>query len=191
MKANLLFFFLLLASCLVGQDLRPVQQDGKWGFCDMDGKIVIPCSFDTSQAFVGNQALVRKNGRYALITKAGKLSPLPKADQMDWVIDSVSLQPIFFVFKRNELFGTADLAGGILSEPEFSEFIPIGRRTFMVKLGDLYGLLGATGMQITLFKYLEFWTLPNDNKNILGLDEEGAHFVDIETGLEHRYVAGN
>ncbi len=50
----------------------PAKADGKWGFIDGDGKIVIPAQFDCARNFHNGYAWVSKGGKLTLIDTKGK-----------------------------------------------------------------------------------------------------------------------
>lgn len=55
-----------------GQGLCPVQVNGKWGYIDTTGNLVIPCIYEDSWHFENKTAIVKYNGKYGLINKSGK-----------------------------------------------------------------------------------------------------------------------
>ena len=54
------------------QDLFPVDRDGKWGFIDAKGQIVVEPAFEQVAYFSEDLAAVKVNGKYGYIDKAGK-----------------------------------------------------------------------------------------------------------------------
>lgn len=56
-----------------GQGRCFVQVNGKFGFIDTSGKIVIPCIYDSVWHFENDAAIVMKDGKYGLINKDGKV----------------------------------------------------------------------------------------------------------------------
>lgn len=56
-----------------GQGRCFVQVNGKFGFIDTSGKIVIPCIYDSVGHFENDAAIVMKDGKYGLINKVGKV----------------------------------------------------------------------------------------------------------------------
>ena len=54
--------------------LYSIQRDGKWGFADSDGKIVIECTYDivtelNEYGFAG----IYKNGKWGIVSESGKV----------------------------------------------------------------------------------------------------------------------
>ena len=52
--------------------LAAVKSQGKWGYVDKTGKVVIPFLYSEATPFDGHWASVKRNGRYGVIDKTGK-----------------------------------------------------------------------------------------------------------------------
>lgn len=57
MRLFLLFVFLVVAQHSFCQ-LIPIQQNGKWGYCNEELEFIIPCQYDAAYPFADNRALV-------------------------------------------------------------------------------------------------------------------------------------
>ena len=89
-KKSILFFVCLavLASVSCGQQkemkesslLFPVKQDGKWGYIDKTGKIVINPQFDSATSFSKGLARVVIGDKWGYIDKTGKIVINPQFD---------------------------------------------------------------------------------------------------------------
>ena len=79
----LIFFATLLMAA--GQDqtgkLYPVRQQGKWGFINREGKIVIRPQFDGAEEFTEDLAPVQIGNKHGYIDRAGKIVIPPRFDQ--------------------------------------------------------------------------------------------------------------
>src|SRR5262245_15115052 len=62
------------------QERCPVVKDGKWGYIDGDGKVVIPTQFDGASAFHEGVARVFVNGRTVFINTSGRIIIRPRFD---------------------------------------------------------------------------------------------------------------
>ena len=74
--------------------LFPIQQDGKWGYIDKEGKLVIPSQFDRADLFLEGLALINvgfkpgylqgriggDNGKWGYIEPTGKIVIKPQFD---------------------------------------------------------------------------------------------------------------
>ncbi|HMG72574.1 MAG TPA: WG repeat-containing protein [Pyrinomonadaceae bacterium] len=63
--------------------LFPVDKDGKWGFIDRTGKIVIPLQFDSANDFHEGLALVTANGKKLFVDASGRVVITPQFDIVD------------------------------------------------------------------------------------------------------------
>ena len=89
-KLNLLLIIgvALLASVSYGQErnleeprpLFPVIQNGKWGYIDRTGKIVIPPLFDGTGGFSEGLANVKIGDKWGFIDKTGRYVIKPQFD---------------------------------------------------------------------------------------------------------------
>lgn len=55
------------------EGLVAVEKDGKWGYADKSGSLVIPCEWDTAWGFDEGLALVEKGGKRGYIDKSGTI----------------------------------------------------------------------------------------------------------------------
>ena len=53
------------------EGLAPVKKNGKWGFINTKGDLVIPCEYDFAYSFSNGVALVELNNKYGYIDKYG------------------------------------------------------------------------------------------------------------------------
>jgi len=53
-------------------DLIPYRKGDKWGFCDKNKKIVVPCKYDLAHFFKEGLACVQVKGKYGFVNKEGK-----------------------------------------------------------------------------------------------------------------------
>ena len=55
-----------------------VQADGKWGYANISGEIVIPCRFEEAGFFDEGPAAVKLNGKWGYIDEKGNMVVEPK-----------------------------------------------------------------------------------------------------------------
>ena len=65
------------------QKLFPVEKDGKWGFIDSTGKVVISLEFDSANEFHEGMALVTTGKQKAFIDTSGRIVIKPQFDLVD------------------------------------------------------------------------------------------------------------
>lgn len=61
-------------------NLRAVQKDGKWGYINPEGKIVVPHQFNVAGPFSEGMASVKKGDKWGYINSQGKFVVEPKFD---------------------------------------------------------------------------------------------------------------
>jgi hypothetical protein len=110
-----LFLVILLGiSNLFGQnpesELRfPVKIEGKWGYVDQLGKLVIPAKFERAAYFEEGLAAVRQNGRFGYVDVSGKMVIPASFDFAESFYKGTALvykkaKPYFIDTKGNILF---------------------------------------------------------------------------------------
>jgi hypothetical protein len=57
--------------------------EGKWGYIDQQGNLVISPQFTSADSFSDGLAQVRVNGKYGFIDPTGKMAIPPQFDQVD------------------------------------------------------------------------------------------------------------
>lgn len=67
-----------------GEGLVAVKLNGKWGFIDKSGKIVIESKFDSGGHFSEGLAGVGLNGKWGFIDKNGEFVIEPKFDDIGY-----------------------------------------------------------------------------------------------------------
>ena len=98
-KASLLLF--LFSSCAFAQENnspRPIQQNGKWGYIDSTGKIVIKPQFVSAEEFSeGLAAIENEHGKHGFIDESGAIVIEPKFD--NWTDFSEGLAAVSVHFE--------------------------------------------------------------------------------------------
>jgi len=76
---HLILINLLIYASVYGQELIKFQENGKYGFRDENGNIIIPAKYDNADDFYDGLAKVgsRSSDKYGIIDKTGKeITPL-------------------------------------------------------------------------------------------------------------------
>src|SRR6478735_673546 len=73
MRKFLLPLFIGVSFIAQAQKMLPVKQHGKWGFINLDGKIVIEPAYDEAAVFKNGYAVVGINGKRGIIDSVGKI----------------------------------------------------------------------------------------------------------------------
>jgi hypothetical protein len=122
MRSSLTLLVALAFCCLAnGQStsrtpqLRPIQQDGKWGYIDSAGKIVVKPQFSWAEEFSeGLAAFESENGKHGYIDQTGKVVIEPKFD--NWTEFSEGLAAVSVDFE----WGYIDKTGKWAITPQFA-----------------------------------------------------------------------
>ena len=64
------------------EGLAPVKQNGKYGFINTKGEVVIPCIYDGAADFSEGLAMVKQNYKGSIINKEGKVI-VAECDQLE------------------------------------------------------------------------------------------------------------
>jgi hypothetical protein len=99
--------------------LRPIQQNGKWGYIDSTGKIVIRPQFVWAEEFSeGLAAIENEDGKHGYIDESGRIVIEPKFD--NWTDFSEGLAAVSIDFE----WGYIDKAGNWAIPRRFAEGRP-------------------------------------------------------------------
>lgn len=132
-----------------GMPLFWIREDGKYGYIDKTGKVVIPPQFENTMGFSEGVAATRIDGKYGYIDVEG-----------NWVI-----KPQFdFTYKFSEglamvrvgkLFGWIDRAGKMVIEPREYDQVADGfsEGRVAVRKDGKWGYIDRTGRVIAEPKY--------------------------------------
>ena len=105
--------------------LRPIQQDGKWGYIDSTGKIVVKPQFAWAEEFSeGLAAFENEDGKHGYIDETGRVVIEPKFD--NWTDFSEGLAAVSVDFD----WGYINKNGSWAIQPQFA----VGRPFSMVWL---------------------------------------------------------
>jgi len=96
------------------ESLIPFEENGKWGYQDEKGTVVIKPQYDAAFFFVGSSALVMKRGKLYEIDYNGKTTEL-----ISYFFDE-GLEPIKSI-KYPDKYGYIDKSGRFVIEPQFKE----------------------------------------------------------------------
>ena len=95
--------------------MAEVKQNGKWGFIDRKGNVVITPQFDSTDKFSGGIACVSLNGKQGLINKTGKFVIPAEYDMIEVTSEDL------VSFKKDGKYGYMDKTGNILIPARFEQ----------------------------------------------------------------------
>jgi hypothetical protein len=138
-RTILLIVLLLAGRYGNAQQLFPVKVDGKWGYIDTTGSVVIAPQFEWASFFGEQHAVVLQNGNAGLVNKSGKLVQFKGSTMLEQLDDTT------FAFQENGHWGIRLLNGKIVLPPEYHEVRRIDRRVFAFRKDSLWGFAGRHG----------------------------------------------
>ena len=117
---SILFLLILVnfgvAQSSKGTKLRPIQQDGKWGYIDTNGKVVIKPQFYWAEEFSeGLAAFENDEGLYGYIDETGKVVIEPILERWSPFSEGLAAAAI-----KNMEWGYVDKTGKWVIEPQFA-----------------------------------------------------------------------
>ena len=159
----------------VNDGLRVYQGNGKFGFRDMRGRLVIPNRYDSAKAFHDQMAAFKLLGRwgyldtqdkmiihptydyagdfidgYAIVSRNKKIGLINKSGDVVLSLNYDGIERIesFLKLKTNKKSGLATLSGKLLMEPHFDELRVLPNNQVIVSLNRKYGVVSSDGLSI-------------------------------------------
>lgn len=139
-------------TCLV-EGLSVVRtKDGKWGYVNKQGKVVIQPQYQGADWFYGGLAKVRKDGKWGLINKTGKVVlPIQYTEVGNFMQGTL---PVTMVEKSRK-FGLINRSGVEITKLEYEAPIIFTHKDdlALVKKGGKYGFMNIAGKIVIPIKY--------------------------------------
>ena len=157
--STILLTLLLSAMLLTAQPqsqnaktLFPVNKDGKWGFIDRTGKIVIPLQFDSVHDFHEGLALVTANAKKLFIDASGRVVITPQFDIVDDFSEGLAAVnigqtriPNIGVISNPGKWGYIDKTGKLVIPLKFTHAEDFSEGLAGVRDGDRGGFIDHAG----------------------------------------------
>ena len=125
-----------------------VEKDGKYGYLNQKGEVVIDFLYDGVESFYNGVAIVKVSGKYFLINKDGKPINNQKYDNLKF-----DHKGGLYIFMRNTKYGLLSLDGTILLDAIYDDIGYFSEGVAIVKNGNKYGFIDKKGKQIVECKY--------------------------------------
>lgn len=156
-----------IVDCL-SEGLAVVKKNGKWGFVDKTGQVVVPLQYDNAWGFRGGLSVVVSNDKRGFIDKTGKVVvPL----QYDSVKKDFSDGRMFAEVKRNGHTYYVSKLGD-----EYTDFGPVSEGLVWVKKDGKYGFIDTTGKVVIALQYDDVWSF---SEGLAGVQKNGKWgFID-------------
>ena len=125
------------------EGLAPVVKDGKYGYIDKDGRVVIAPTYDTASDFTDGKAVVQLNDKYGVVDTEGRSVIAPQFDGM--TPDGTR----GYVVEVADRYGYCDPEGRLTVNPQFDWLSPAGDGELMLACqNELYGYVDREGQWV-------------------------------------------
>ena len=175
MKKFTLLFFLssIIFSNVYGQVFRAaVRQNGRWGYVDNKGTIVIPPNFDRAYDFGGGAARVKNNGEWCYIDQNGRLLQIsPRIDVWRDFTEGMG------TVRENDLWGFIGTTGDFAIQPRFSYAKEFSEGLGVVRDGKRWGYVNTNGQIVIQCVYDDTRPFSNGIALVNG-NRNGWHYIN-------------
>jgi hypothetical protein len=135
----------------------PYRRRNKWGYCDVNAKVIIETKFNFAERFKGNFALIQdKNDKWGTIDKQGNLVLLPTIRDKPIITDAD-----VFLIRSGDNHGIMDYAGNYILSPIYDlsyTQLEIHKKYITMRKDSKSGLFTKSGKEVIPCKY-ENWIL--------------------------------
>ena len=144
MKTGFILIFLSLMSHSFAQELFVSENDqGKWGFVDVDGKVVIQHQYEKADCFYMGYSSVVLKGKMGLIDLNGNtIIPFEYDNDLMYFEDGLA------VVKKGEKYGYVDLDGEIVIPILYDEAKDCSNGKCEVRKDERWMILDKYGQEI-------------------------------------------
>ena len=140
--------------------LFPFEKNNKWGFMNLNGKIIINAIYEEVGFFQEGLAAVALNEKYGFISKANKvIIPI----NLDGVFDFKENRALI---EKNEKMGMIDRIGSSILEPIYEDIGPISENKLYFLKDSLYGYMDKNGKVILQEKYDEAFSFRGNKAHV-------------------------
>jgi len=137
------------------EGLLDVKLNGKWGFINREGKMVIPAKYKDAEGFSEGLAAVNFNeekSQWGFIDKSGNVV-IPAQFEEGWYFkDGLA------AIRKNWKYGFIDKQGKIVIEPKFDWTYSFSEGLAAVKFNGKWGFIDKSGKFIIEPKYDDVWS---------------------------------
>ncbi len=162
------------------EGLFVVEKDEKYGYMDKNGRIVIPCMYDSANEMIKGVAIVQINEKYGLIDKKGKYIITPTLDNVYYNNLKIGL----ITFEKDGLQGVLDIKGKVKIANKFESIGTFSNGLAPAAMNGKSGLIDDKGNTIIPFKYKYISEFDN-GKSIAFIDNEktGMGLMDLKENV--------
>jgi hypothetical protein len=141
---------LLFSTLLHAQSLLPYRDGTRWGYCNMEGKIILPCTYDNAYPFTPAGAVVVVNNKYGLIDTKGNWLIPATFDSLGSFVNNIA------IFKKEGKLGLTDKTGKIILPADYQKIELQKSGFYQLCLSEiLNGFANKNGVLILPAEYRE------------------------------------
>ena len=129
------------------EGLAAVKKDGKWGYINTDGEMVIDPIYDSANSFSEGLAAVQSKGRWGYINTKGETVIAFTMDSTFAFSDGMA------VFASGIYYGYINREGKVVIKATYEEAGNFHNGIACVKEGVRYGFIDKEGNKLTEFEY--------------------------------------
>jgi hypothetical protein len=159
----------------------PIKRDGLWGFCDINGKVVVQAKYESVEKYAEGLSAVKIGDKFGYLNKLGNLAIPPSFDdglsfseghalvEVDELLGMIDRNGDFVIpakyedlgilssglvyFQEGDLYGYFDAKGNVRLQPQFSEAFDFEGNYAVVSKNDYYGVIDNFGTTFLPFKF--------------------------------------
>lgn len=138
----------------IGLDMRlsvteffPVRENGKSGFMDSTGLLMIPCRYDWVDAFSEGLAAAGKGDKAGYISKSGKLVVPFEYDEAG------AFRKGFAMVKKGDYYGLIDKTGTLVLPVKYDEIYDFYESRAVIVRNGKYGYADRSGTEVVAPQY--------------------------------------
>lgn len=165
------------------------DKNGKYGFVDETGKIVINSQFEYASSFFSNFSLIKQNGKYGFIDKTGKITVNP---QFEFALPFNEGKA---AFSNGEKWGYINTKGSYVINPQFDDAFSFSEGFALVKKDNAYGFIDGKGEFVINPQFEQALPFSNglaviqQNKSFGYIDKKGI--IKINPQFEYAFSFSN
>lgn len=156
--------------------LARVEADGKFGYINISGQLIIPAVYDEADTFIEGLARVQKDGYYGYIDTIGQIVIPIEYTKIDAFTDGLAR------VEKDEYYGYVDTTGQIVIPIEYTEIGAFTDGLAYVRKNWLYGYINTTGELVIPLDYTNAHEFSNGLARVQKwLNDEGRRvdfFID-------------
>jgi hypothetical protein len=155
---------------LLREGLIAVKSDGKFGFVDKNGKVVISPRYEEVMPFVRGISAVKRDGKWGFVDKMGKEIVPPTYESAGYCYFRSSVK-VYWCIEGSDYdylklgYLPVVTKGNMYSTPfggEYNFIVQIDSNLFLAKKGSKWGLIDKNNKEVLNFKYYELLHLHKD-----------------------------